>query len=137
MDNYKYLPCVRCGVNALLKRSAGQVDGSQIFRRYNWTCSSCMDRINFTPSSRSHLDNLNASASLNDETTLSSKIAPAPSLSEWKKAALPSVFLNKKGLKFCHLNCNSFRNKFEELRYLVSEVKFAVLALVLVSSERI
>jgi hypothetical protein len=128
MDNYKYLPCVRCGVNTVLKRFAGQVDGSQIFLRYNWTCSSCINRINFTPSSRSHLDSLNASALLDDEPTHSSTIAPAPSLSDWKIATLTSVFLNNKGLIFCHLNCNSVRNKFEELSYLVSEVKVAVLA---------
>jgi hypothetical protein len=127
MDSYKYQPCIRCGVNAVLKRSAGRVDGSQIFLRYNWICSACINRINFTPSQRSHLENLDTSALLNESTT-SSHIPPVPSLSEWRKATIPNEFTNYNGLRFCHLNCNSVRNKFEELRYLLSEVRVAVLA---------
>jgi hypothetical protein len=129
MDSYKYQPCVRCGVKAVLKRSAGRVDGSQIFLRYDWTCSVCINRINFTPAQRSHLENVNTSAVLNEDSTLSSNIpSSVPSLSEWRNSTLPNEFSNFNGLKFCHLNCNSVRNKFEELRYLLSEVKVAVLA---------
>jgi hypothetical protein len=128
MDSYKYQPCARCGVNAVLKKSTGQIDGSQIFMRYNWICSACINRINFTPDQGCHLDNLNSSALLSEETTPLFNIPSTLSLSEWVHATIPNEFIKHNGLRFCHLNCNSVRNKFDELRYLLSEVKVAVFA---------
>jgi hypothetical protein len=97
MDSYKYQPCIRCGINAVLKRSAGQFDGSQIFLRYNWICSDCINRVNFTPTLRSYLDNLNTSALLNEESTPSSGISSGPSLSDWRHGTVPNDFISHKG----------------------------------------
>jgi hypothetical protein len=49
-----------------------------------------INRINFTPDQGCHLDNLNSSALLNEETTPLSNIPSTPSLSEWVHATIPN-----------------------------------------------
>jgi len=124
MDNLKYQRCHCCKINGIFRRPCGVHNGAPIFLKYNWICSTCNkkgqgDVWNFAPTSNSLFEDPDDHTLENSYTLDQDKVM---------NEIIPKMLLDSKGFLFCHLNCNSVRNKWDELQILLCVNKLAVLS---------
>ena len=117
MDNWRRIHCKLCQVNSIIQKSRRTSDGQLVHIRYDWICKNCLAR---PPQNQNR--NLSPNESLQSTQTTS----PPPN----KDCNIGLDTLRKtKGLKFCHQNINSIRNKLVDVVSLLRDCKLDILAL--------
>jgi hypothetical protein len=125
-----------CGTCGRFTRSIRQVDSGDSQSRNDWTCSNCSpsqsDSNHTRPSSSlnsssnhfpGELLQININSSLDSHTSSSSTITTSD------ESDYLQFIRSCKVTTFCHLNANSARLEFEDIKYLLSCVTIAVFAI--------
>jgi exonuclease III len=116
-------------INSRIWTSAGQLYGREIFVRYNWLCAVCR---NLPPAIQNEQD-WRADLPFQEAHDITFETQPQPQagdkiLREWLTSSLPQDFVKSRGLRFCHININSVRNKMEDIRLFLITLRIMVLA---------
>ncbi len=123
-DKRKWNPCTICGINGVVLKSAGQVNGKTTFFRYDYICVNCGSDTsqNNVPQNEETAETTNDFSTIpfNDEFNIPLEVT---TYSENKDEPIKYSSLLPKGKKFLHVNINGLRNKFEEVEHLLINEK--------------
>jgi len=92
--------------------------------RKQWKCTDCDDEQLVIGNSILPYANLE----ITSLTTEDDEQISTASFTEASKSNFPEIFTTAKGMKICHINCNSIRNKFEDIQILLQQPNVGVLA---------
>jgi hypothetical protein len=121
--------CHRCGINSRIWTSAGQLNGRDIFVRYDWLCTTCRNLPSITQNDQSWTAELPFQDQLISSQSSSDTSSSSTLICDTEEPEYTTFLKSCKGTIFCHFNANSIRPRFDELCYLLSFLTISLFAI--------